>query len=436
MNGAATLDGWAAARLGLAPPLDRAGFDAVRLERLNATIDRLRRASPFHRARGLPGGRLACLAELADLPLTRPADLVGGVPSFLAVSQSAVARVVTLPTSGTTGPAKRIAFSSADREATLAFFAAGMGLFTGAGDRVGIFFSGERPGGIGDGLAEAVRRLGAEPLFVPAAPAEAAVAVLRAEAPTVLAGPPVAMLAAGRGARADGGRPVTVRAVLASAEPLADAVRSGLRRAFEGEVHEHWGMTEIGYGGGVDCAFHAGLHLREADLVVEVVDPATGRPLPDGEVGEIVVTTLHAEAMPLLRHATGDRGRILPGACACGSILRRLDPAVGRIDDGVAIAGVGRLTLTGLDERLFGLDIVTDVGARLDDGDPPVLSVDVGMPAAWRGREALEAVRAALVADPTVGAALAAGRLRLALRAAETTCLSRSGKRRLEGGAS
>jgi phenylacetate-coenzyme A ligase PaaK-like adenylate-forming protein len=428
---AATLDGWAADRLGLREPLDRARFDAARLRLLNATIERVRQASPFYRAHGLPSRRLASFADLAGVVPTRPDDLVRGVPPFLAVSQSAVARVVTLSTSGTTGAPKRFSFSAADREATLAFFAAGMGLFTGRGDRVGIFFSGERPGGIGDGLAEVVRRLGAEPLFVPADTAEGAVAVLRAERPTVLAGPPVALLAAGRTARADGGRPVTVRAVLSSGEALRSSVRRGLRRVFEAEVHDHWGMTETGYGGAVDCAVHAGLHLREADLLVEVVDPATGRPLPDGDTGEIVVTTLCAEAMPLLRYATGDRGRLLAGRCACGSVLKRLDPAIGRIGDGLEIAGGGRISLARLDERLFALDFVTDVAATLDAGDPPTLAIEVGVPAVWRGRGALAVVRATLVADPQIGPAIEAGRLRLDVRSADGALVPRSGKRRI-----
>ena len=89
-------------------------------------------------------------------------------------------------------------------------------------------------------------------------------------------------------------------------------------------------MTETGYGGGVECAAHSGLHLREADLLLEVADPATGEAVPPGETGEILITTLGERALPLLRYRTGDAARMLPGPCACGSPLRRLGPVAGR----------------------------------------------------------------------------------------------------------
>ncbi len=107
------------------------------------------------------------------------------------------------------------------------------------------------------------------------------------------------------------------------------------------EVFAHSGLTETGFGGGVECGAHQGYHLREADLFVEIVDPGTGRPLPDGEPGEIVVSTLCRLAMPLIRYRTGDLGHLLPGPCVCGSPFRRLGAVAGRIvrtQDGFAVA--------------------------------------------------------------------------------------------------
>ena len=85
-------------------------------------------------------------------------------------------------------------------------------------------------------------------------------------------------------------------------------------------------MAETGYGVAVECARHEGMHIREADLLMEVVD-GEGKGLDDGEWGEIVVTTLTRRALPLIRYRTGDEGRILPGPCPCGSVLRRLKNA-------------------------------------------------------------------------------------------------------------
>ena len=104
-------------------------------------------------------------------------------------------------------------------------------------------------------------------------------------------------------------------------------------------MYNHYGTTEMGLGGGVDCAAHAGLHLREADLLFEIVDPASGAPLAAGEEGEIVFTTLTREAMPLVRYRTGDLGRFAVEPCPCGSSLRLLAPVRERLDDVATLAG-------------------------------------------------------------------------------------------------
>ena len=145
---AATLDPWMAARMGLAAPLTRAAIDAWQLARLNETIAHARAASPFYRARrDWQDGPLASLEDLARLPFTTAADLLANDPPLLALSQSAVARVVTLETSGTSGPPKRLHFTPDDLESTVDFFRHGMGLFTRPGDRVGDRFPGRHPGG-------------------------------------------------------------------------------------------------------------------------------------------------------------------------------------------------------------------------------------------------------------------------------------------------
>jgi phenylacetate-coenzyme A ligase PaaK-like adenylate-forming protein len=124
-----------------------------------------------------------------------------------------------------------------------------------------------------------------------------------------------------------------LRAVLSSGEPLSPDLRRTVETRFGCAVFDHYGLTETGFGGGVECAAHAGYHLREADLYVEICCPATSAPLPEGEPGEIVVTTLFRQAMPLVRYRTGDAAAMLPGPCPCGGPLRRLGPVAGRYDD-------------------------------------------------------------------------------------------------------
>ena len=112
--------------------------------------------------------------------------------------------------------------------------------------------------------------------------------------------------------------------VLSSADSLPPPAAEALGRLWSGAI-DHYGSTESGLGGAVQCSARAGRHIRESDLLCEIIDPLTGEPLPDGQWGELVLTTLTREAMPLIRYRTGDWTRILPGECPCGSVLKRLD---------------------------------------------------------------------------------------------------------------
>ncbi len=133
------------------------------------------------------------------------------------------------------------------------------------------------------------------------------------------------LLAAARLALSDGGAPLRVRAMLLSSDHVARSLARAITAACGAEVFEHWGMTETGYGGAVDCTCHAGCHLRENELFVEVVDPRTGEPVRPGMLGEAVVSTLRRQSVPLLRYRTGDlarltgRSRALAGPC-CGGL--------------------------------------------------------------------------------------------------------------------
>jgi phenylacetate-coenzyme A ligase PaaK-like adenylate-forming protein len=237
--------------------------------------------------------------------------------------------VVSLETSGTRGPAKRLYFSEADLSRTLDFFAVGMSSLAGPGDVVLVLLPGRREHGVTDLLARALPNIGARSVL----PAEGWTpetlpAVLAEEKATVLVAAPAhlqALLALPPGALQ------MVRAVLSSAEPLSEALRATVQTVWGCEVFDHWGMTETGFGGGVECRAHNGYHLREADLFLEVADPDTGMPLPPGHTGEILVTTLGQSALPLLRYRTGDASAWLPGPCPCGSALRRLGRVLGRL---------------------------------------------------------------------------------------------------------
>lgn len=419
-------------RLGLQPDAGRPAFEAAQSAHLAATVAQARALSPFYRRRAdWPDAPFTGIADLPRLPFTTPDDLTRADPPLVAVSGGDVARIVTLPTSGTSGPPKRVQFAAEDLEATADYFHHGMAVFTSPGDRVAIAFAADRPASIGDGLAVALRRLGAIPLQIATAhDPQSLVVALRREAADIVAGPPVSLLAAARSSAADDGPPIRLKAVLVSSDHAAPSLKRAIAAAWHCEVYEHWGMTETGYGGAVDCAAHAGLHLREADLFVEVIDPATGEPLPPGREGEIVFTTLQPRATPLIRYRTGDRGCLVEGDCSCGSRLRRLAGLSGRIGD-AAIVGDIRLTQAAIDDAVFAVDGVTDLDATLIAGSPATLSLRIAAPPRYRIPVLGVAVRSAVAAVPQWAPAVAAGSLRVVVTLADASLLQRTAKRRL-----
>ena len=125
------------------------------------------------------------------------------------------------------------------------------------------------------------------------------------------------------------------------AEAFSDNFRRELERKLDYKVLDIYGLTETGGPGlAVECLEQDGLHIAEDHFYCEVIDPATGEVLPDGEWGELVVTTLDREASPVVRYRTRDITRILPGECPCGCTHRRIDRLQGRTDDMLIIRGV------------------------------------------------------------------------------------------------
>lgn len=116
-----------------------------------------------------------------------------------------------------------------------------------------------------------------------------------------------------------------LKCVLLSAEYVDEKDVQFIEQVFSCKVYEHYGMTEMGLGCAVSCGHGAGYHVREADLYLEIIDPGTQAPVRDGQLGEIVFTTLTRKGMPFIRYRTGDYSRWITEKCPCGSLLKRLD---------------------------------------------------------------------------------------------------------------
>ena len=317
----ATLDDRIARGLGL-PSLSREALDAHRLLALNATLARVVRESPFY-ARRLSDVRLPLpsLEAVAGLPFTTPEDLAREPESFRCVAPGEVERVVTLRSSGTTAPPKRVFFSRSDIDDTRAYFAAGLTTLVDPGDAVFVLYPSETPNSVGELLGKAAGDIGARAIFpVAGEDFRALSARLGRERVRLLAGDPIQLVAFARFGRFFGTGFRASRVLLS-----ADSVPTSLRRAVESdlgaEVFAHYGSRETGYGGGLECAAHGGYHMREADLLVEAVPHGGAHPAVPGEAGELVVTTLRREAFPLVRYRTGDEGRRAAAPCPCGTLL-------------------------------------------------------------------------------------------------------------------
>jgi phenylacetate-coenzyme A ligase PaaK-like adenylate-forming protein len=236
-----------------------------------------------------------------------------------------------------------------------------MSTFVSPGDRVLILLPGERPGSVGDLLSTALRHLGAVGLkHGPVCDVSATAERLRQDQVDCIVGVPTHVLALAQEIPS-----FQLKSVLLTTDHVPDAIKRTVESNWNCAVYNHYGMTEMGLGGGVECQARRGYHLREADLYVEIVDPHTGQPMTDGEMGEIVFTTLTRRGMPLLRYRTGDLGRFIPDVCPCGTILKTLDRIRDRVNGRLRLDDGMYLTLSDLDEVLFSIAGVSNFTASL-----------------------------------------------------------------------
>ena len=331
------------------PELTREGLESLQLRRLNETLAKLKARGGFYK--DYPE-KLESLSELRKLPFTTAEDLASYPGKFLLTSQSEVSRVISGATSGTTGPAKRVFYTEQDTEHTVGFFAAGISEMLSEGEKCFIAFPFTGPFGLGDLIAQAVERLGAEPVKAGFGQTWGELMDLVKEtSPETYIGFPVTLLSLIRMY----GEGFPIKRALVSGDACPAGVMAELEKALGGKMYPHYGSRECGLGGAVTCQAFEGMHLRENHIIPEIIDE-TGKVLPDGEYGELVITTIGAEAMPLIRYRTGDLTRILP-PCKCGGVTRRLD---------VLSRREGEISIEDLDSTLFGIAGLVDYRASFD----------------------------------------------------------------------
>ena len=411
MTSLTPLEPWIKTKIGLptAEPLTRSILEEYQLRKLRETIEHARLHSPFYRQQLDGCGNPSSLAELTLLPFTFPPDLQADDLRFLCVSRREIERVVTLASSGTTAPAKRLHFTAEDLELTEDFFHHGMATLVDPGERALILMPGELPGSVGELLVKGLARMDVEGIVHwPVGDPEEVIAEIVERRISSLVGLPWQLLALVRHPAASLLPTGRIRSCLLSADYVAKAVVGEIGRIWGCPVFNHYGMTEMGLGGGVDCRSLSGYHLREADLYFEIVDPVDGQPLPDGESGEVVFTTLTRRGMPLIRYRTGDLAAFLPHPCPCGTVLRRLGHVRGRLSGRVAVADGLWLDCADLDETLYPITGLVNYKAEmLEKKGRDTLALTLYM---WdTAEEAAHGARTALEQIPALGAAFSLG---------------------------
>ncbi|WP_371375962.1 phenylacetate--CoA ligase family protein [Sporomusa aerivorans] len=317
----------------------------LQLGRLQELVARVYQNSPFYRQRldaaGVRPQDIKSLQDIAKLPLTTKQDMRDNYPyGMLAVPLKDIARFHS--SSGTTGRATAVAYTKND----LAMWAESLGRTLAAGGlgpesvfQVAVNY-GMFTGGLG--MHYAAEHVGAA--IVPASsgnPVRQAILMQDFNVTDIIITPSYALhLAEAMQAKGIDPKRLGLNAVFCGAEAWSDGMRLELEKSFGAPAYDVYGLSEIiGPGVATDCRCQEGLHFHEDLFYPEVIDPETGEVLPDGQTGELVITTLTKEGMPMLRYRTRDLTSLERRPCSCGRTGITMKRVTGRSDDMLIIRG-------------------------------------------------------------------------------------------------
>ncbi|HTY88667.1 MAG TPA: phenylacetate--CoA ligase, partial [Candidatus Acidoferrum sp.] len=326
--------------------LERADLERLQLQRLQETVRRVGAHVPFYRQKfaelSLKPEDIRSVTDVRRLPFTTSADLRANYPTgLLAVPYDATLRLHT--SSGTTGKPKALFFSRQDVEnaaelCARSFVMTGVtskdvfqnmmtyGMFTGAlvthygAEKIGCLVI---PAGPGNSERQLLLMQDFRTTFIHLTPSYGLYLATFLEKHSV-----------------DPRRDLALRKAFVGAEPYTEETRCKIEDGLGVDVYNSYGLSEMnGPGVAFECVHKRGMHLWEDHFLIEIIDPVTAEPVPDGQPGELVMTTLCREAMPLLRYRTRDITSIIPEPCSCGRTHRRLNRITGRSDDMLIVRG-------------------------------------------------------------------------------------------------
>jgi len=325
--------------------MDPEGLAALQLERLQKTLRQA--ANSFYYDKlfkeiGLKTEDILSLADLDKIPPTTKEDLREHWPyGFLATSRDELVRMHS--SSGTTGRATVIFHTAGDINEWTNLLSRCMYM---TGMRKGDVFQNMMTYGLftgGLGFHYGAERIGALVIPAGAGNSKRQIQLLKDFETTVIHIIPSYALHLStvfEELQIDP-KDTNIRIAYIGAEPHSEKMRQKIEEIYGFKAYNSYGLSEMnGPGVAFECPYQNGLHIWEDNFLVEILDPLTLQPLPDGEEGELVLTTLVREGMPIIRYRTKDLTRILPGICDCGRTHRRIERIKGRTDDMLILKGV------------------------------------------------------------------------------------------------
>jgi len=341
--------------------LDRESLRALQLQRLQETLERAAGCVPCYQGKfsdcGFVPGDLGSLGDLRKLPFTTKDDLRLNYPyGMFAVPMREVVRIHS--SSGTTGKPTVVGYSRNDLQIwselvarfltaagvtqdDIVHIAFGYGLFTGA---FGLHYGSER--------------IGASVIPMSGGNTEKQVMIMQDYRSTALVSTPSYALTIADYLEKNGIDPASLalRVGLFGAEPWSEEMRREIETRLAIVATDNYGLSEIiGPGVAGECLARKGMHIFEDHFIPEIIDPESGEVLPEGSVGELVLTTITKEALPMIRYRTRDITRLHYEPCSCGRTHVRMDKTMGRSDDMLIIKGVNVFP-TQIEEVLFQVE--------------------------------------------------------------------------------
>lgn len=369
----------------IAETWNREQIAKTQLVRLKNTVEQAAR-SPFYSRRfaglSLTADSITSLESLRDIPFTTKSDLRSAYPDgLLSVPKDELVRLHA--SSGTTGTPTVIYHTQDDlntwadlmarcmymvgiRSSDVFQNVAGYGLFTG-----------------GLGIHAGAERLGCLTIPAGAGNTRRQLKLIRDLNVTALHIIPSYALYLGSSLKEEGVDPreLSPRIALIGAEPHTEEARQRIEYLLGLKAYNSYGLSEMnGPGVAFECLAQNGMHMWEDAYIMEVINPKTLEPVAEGEVGELVLSTIARRGMPILRYRTGDLTRLLPGPCPCGREHRRIDRIVGRADDMLIIKGCNIYPMQ-IEQVLLGFAEVGEnyliVLERVDDMDQVRVQVEI-----------------------------------------------------------